>query len=100
MSPKIDKDTVDRLAHLARLEFNEEEKTELVQNMNRMLVFVDKLNELNTDRVEPLIYMCDEVNILREDEMKVTITQKEALMNAPQKDSDYIKVPKVVDNKK
>jgi aspartyl-tRNA(Asn)/glutamyl-tRNA(Gln) amidotransferase subunit C len=100
MSPKIDIDTIDRLAHLARLEFAGSEKQELVQNMNRMLEFVDKLNELNTSEVEPLIYMCDEVNVLREDVMKVTLTQKEALLNAPQKDSDYFKVPKVVDNKK
>jgi aspartyl-tRNA(Asn)/glutamyl-tRNA(Gln) amidotransferase subunit C len=100
MSPEIDKDTVDRLAHLARLEFAPEEKQALVGNMNRMLKFVEKLNELDTSQVEPLIYLCDEVNALRADVVKETITQKEALLNAPQKDSDYFKVPKVVDNKK
>ena len=97
---KIDKDTVDRIAHLARLEFGDAEKEKIVHNMNRMLAFVDKLNELNTEKVEPLIYMCDEVNVLREDEVRETITQKEALMNAPKKDSDYFKVAKVVDNRK
>jgi aspartyl-tRNA(Asn)/glutamyl-tRNA(Gln) amidotransferase subunit C len=96
---KIDKDTVDRIAHLARLEFADSEKAELITNMNRMLEFVDKLNELNTDRVEPLIYMCDEVNVLRDDVVVESISQKEALMNAPKKDSDYFKVPKVVDRK-
>jgi aspartyl-tRNA(Asn)/glutamyl-tRNA(Gln) amidotransferase subunit C len=94
---RINTDTVDRIAHLARLEFDKDEKLRIVDKMNRMLEFVDKLSELNTDQVEPLIYMCDEVNALREDVVVETITQKEALMNAPQKDSDYFKVPKVVD---
>jgi aspartyl-tRNA(Asn)/glutamyl-tRNA(Gln) amidotransferase subunit C len=98
MAQKIDIKTVDEVAHLARLEFNEEAKAEIVNDMNRMLAFVDKLNELNTDNVEPLIYMTDEHNVLREDEPQQTITQKEALKNAPKKDSDYFKVPKVIDN--
>ncbi len=97
---KIDKATVDAVAHLARLEFDDEEKQVLIGNMNRMIDFVDKLNELNTDHVEPLIYMCDEVNMLREDVVKETITQKEALLNAPKHDSDYFKVSKVVDRDK
>lgn len=94
---KIDKDTVDKIAHLARLEFENEAKEEMVKDMNNMLTFVDKLNELNTDKVEPLIYMSDEVNVLREDEVKHDISQEEALKNAPKKDSDYFKVPKVID---
>jgi aspartyl-tRNA(Asn)/glutamyl-tRNA(Gln) amidotransferase subunit C len=92
---KIDKNTVDRLAHLARLEFADQEKDRIVNEMNRMLTFIEKLNELDTEHVEPLIYMNDEVNVLREDVAKETITQKEALSNAPQKDSDYFRVPKV-----
>lgn len=98
MAQKIDIKTVDEVAHLARLEFNEDAKAEVLNDMNRMLAFVDKLNELDTDDVQPLIYMTDEVNVLREDEPKQTITQKEALKNAPKKDSDYFKVPKVIDN--
>jgi aspartyl-tRNA(Asn)/glutamyl-tRNA(Gln) amidotransferase subunit C len=97
---RIDKDTVDRIAHLARLEFDSTEKEQLITNMNRMLTFVDKLNELNTDNVEPLIYMCDERNVLREDVVIESITQKEALLNAPKHDSDYFKVSKVVDRDK
>lgn len=98
MAQKIDIKTVDEVAHLARLEFNDEAKAEIVNDMNRMLTFVDKLNELNTDNVEPLIYMTDERNVMREDEPQQTISQKEALKNAPKKDSDYFKVPKVIDN--
>lgn len=96
MAQKIDIKTVDEVAHLARLEFNDEAKAEIANDMNRMLAFVDKLNELDTDGVEPLIYMTDEKNILREDIAFDTLTQKEALKNAPRKDSDYFKVPKVI----
>lgn len=98
MAQKIDIKTVDEVAHLARLEFTEEGKVEILNDMNRMLAFVDKLNEMDTDGVEPLIYLTDEVNVMREDEPKITLTQKEALKNAPKKDSDYFKVPKVIDN--
>lgn len=97
MAQKIDIKTVDEIAHLARLEFNDEAKGEILNDMNRMLAFVDKLNELDTDKVEPLIYMTNETNILREDDAVKTVTQAEALKNAPKKDSDYFKVPKVID---
>jgi aspartyl-tRNA(Asn)/glutamyl-tRNA(Gln) amidotransferase subunit C len=96
---KIDHQTVDKIAHLARLEFENEAKTEIMKDMNNMLSFVEKLNELNTDNIEPLIYMTTEENNLREDEVKQDMTQQEALMNAPKKDSDYFKVPKVVEKK-
>ncbi len=99
MAQKIDIKTVDEVAHLARLEFNDESKAEILNDMNRMLQFVDKLNEMDTDGVEPLIYMTDEKNVMRADEPVQTITQKEALKNAPKKDSDYFKVPKVISNK-
>ena len=98
MAQKIDIKTVEEVAHLARLEFTEEGKADILNDMNRMLAFVDKLNEMDTNGVEPLIYMTDEKNVMREDESKNTLTQKEALKNAPKKDSDYFKVPKVIDN--
>jgi aspartyl-tRNA(Asn)/glutamyl-tRNA(Gln) amidotransferase subunit C len=97
MAEKIDIKTVDEIAHLARLEFNDAAKAEIVNDMNRMLAFVDKLNELDTESVEPLIYMTEEKNVLREDEVKQTLSQDQALKNAPKKDSDYFKVPKVID---
>ena len=98
MTKKIDIKTVDEIAHLARLEFNDDAKQGIITDMNRMLDFVEKLNELNTDNIEPLIYMTQEQNVLREDEPQITLTQKEALRNAPQKDTDYFKAPKVIDN--
>lgn len=96
---KFSEQTVDKLAHLSRLEFDGKEKQEIIYDLERMLVFVSKLNELDTTDIEPLIYMNEEVNILREDEIKQTISQNEALLNAPKKDSDYFKVPKVVEKK-
>lgn len=98
MAKKIDIKTVDEIAHLARLEFTSDAKEGIITDMNRMLDFVEKLNELNTDNVEPLIYMTQEQNVLREDIPQITLTQKEALKNAPQKDTDYFKAPKVIDN--
>ena len=92
----IDKSTVDRIAHLSRLQFNESETEAILQDMNKMLDFVEKLKELNTDGVEPLIYMLDEKASPREDVVVSNTTQEEALKNAPDADSDYIKVPKVI----
>ena len=93
---KIDKTMVDKLADLARLEFENEAKEEIINDLNRIVSFVEKLNELDTSNVEPLIYMNEEVNVLREDEVKQEITQEDALRNAPKRDSDYFKVPKVL----
>jgi aspartyl-tRNA(Asn)/glutamyl-tRNA(Gln) amidotransferase subunit C len=97
MASTIDIQMVDQLAHLARLEFEKEAKEEILNDMNRMLAFVEKLNELDTENVQPLIYMTDETNVLRPDIPEETVTQKEALKNAPKKDSDYFKAPKVIE---
>jgi aspartyl-tRNA(Asn)/glutamyl-tRNA(Gln) amidotransferase subunit C len=96
---KITPDTVDKLATLSRLEFDGKSKEAIMGDLNRMLDFVSKLNELDTTGVEPLIYMNDERNVLRNDEVRTDITQKQALSSAPKKDSDYFKVPKVVEKK-
>lgn len=97
---QIDEKTIDRVAELARLEFNTEEKAEIKNDLNRILQFVDKLNELDTENVAPLVFMTDEVNATRPDEVKLEITQAEALKNAPQKDAFYFKLPKVLDSGK
>ncbi|MCB0400820.1 MAG: Asp-tRNA(Asn)/Glu-tRNA(Gln) amidotransferase subunit GatC [Flavobacteriales bacterium] len=92
----VDNQTVDKIAELAKLQFTDAAKEEIKQDLNKMLDFVDKLNELDTDGVEPLIYMLDEEQELRVDDVAGHVTQEEALKNAPNKDSDYIKVPKVI----
>jgi aspartyl-tRNA(Asn)/glutamyl-tRNA(Gln) amidotransferase subunit C len=93
---KIDRKDIEKLAHLSRLELTEEELVNMESDMNKMLHFVEKINELDLDGVEPLAYVSDEVNILREDEVKQDITHDEALKNAPDKDTDYFRVPKVI----
>lgn len=93
---KIDLNTVDKIAELAKLEFDESSRNEILKDMNRMLEFVDKLKEIDTTGVEPLIFMTDEVNVYRQDEVKMEITQEEALKNAPKKDMYYFRVPKVI----
>lgn len=96
---KIDKELIDKLAHLARLEFNDEQKSKIEQDLNRILNFMESLNELDTSNVEPLIYMTDEQNVFRKDEVKQEVSHEDALKNAPKKDSDYFRVPKVIDQK-
>ena len=93
----IDSDTVDKIAHLARLELAPDEKQEMIGDMNRILDFMAKLNEVNTLNVEPLVYMSADVNVFREDEVKQLITTEEALSNAPKHDDKYILVAKVIE---
>jgi aspartyl-tRNA(Asn)/glutamyl-tRNA(Gln) amidotransferase subunit C len=94
---KITEELIDHIAHLARLEFRGEDKASIQKDMERMIEFVDKLSEVDTANVEPLIFMSEEINRVREDEPKVTVSHEEALKNAPKKDSDYFRIPKVLD---
>lgn len=87
---------IERLAHLARLEFSEEEKKELKVDLERMIEFVEKLKEVDTAGEEPLLHITNAVNVLRNDEVKQTITKQEALLNAPLSDGNFFKVPKVI----
>lgn len=90
----VDKETIKKIAHLARLEFNEKEADKMSDNFNKILAWMDKLNEVNTDKVEPLIHMSEEINVLREDVVNNSLSHEDALFNAPKKDSDYFRVPK------
>jgi aspartyl-tRNA(Asn)/glutamyl-tRNA(Gln) amidotransferase subunit C len=87
---------VEKVAHLARLKFDESEKESIKQDLQRMIEFADKLNELNLDGVEPLLHMSEEVNVLREDWIKGSINREDALKNAPEHDEQFFKVPKVI----
>ena len=92
----IKEEVVEHIAHLARLEFEGERKKVISEDLQRIVSFMDKLQEVDTENVEPLIYMTSEINHLREDVATVTVTQEEALKNAPKKDSDYFRIPKVL----
>jgi len=95
----IDEETVDKIAHLARLELSGSEKQEMIKDMNKILGFMDKLNEIDTTGVEPLVYMTGNINSFREDVVKQDITHEEALLNAPKHDDEYFLVAKVIDLK-
>lgn len=94
---KITDEVIDHIAHLSRLEFEGDQKVAIKNDMEKIIGFMDKLSEIPTDNVEPLIFMSDEINRLRDDVAEVTITHEAALKNAPKKDSDYFRIPKVLD---
>jgi aspartyl-tRNA(Asn)/glutamyl-tRNA(Gln) amidotransferase subunit C len=87
---------VENLARLSRLQFNDSEKTEIKKDLQRMIHFVEKLNELDTTGVEPLLHMSSNVNVLREDIEEGSVSRAEGLKNAPSSDGIFFKVPKVI----
>ena len=94
---KIDQETLAKIAHLARLDLDAKDIDKMLKDMNNMVNFVEKLKEVNTDGVEPLTTMSHEINTLREDEVKPHLDHDQVLQNAPKKDSDYFRVPKVLE---
>lgn len=98
---QVDDTLIDKLAKLSKLSFNSEEaRQEIKSDLTKILGFMEKLNELNTDGVEPLIYINEDSNVFRNDEVKYYLTKEEALANAPIKNEDYILVPKFVNTPK
>lgn len=87
---------IDKLAHLSRLEFAKEAKEEIKNDLQKMIGFIDKLNELDTTGVEPLLHMSDNMNIFAKDEVRGSISREEVFKNAPLHDDQFFKVPKVV----
>ncbi len=94
---KIDKDLLNKIAHLARLEFDENTAGEMMKDMSEILTWVEKLNELDTEGIAPITTMSHEVNMIREDVVGPQLSHERALKNAPKKDSDYFRVPKVLE---
>lgn len=90
---------VNNLANLSRLQFNDSEKEIIKQDLQRMIEFVDKLQELDTTGVEPLLHMGDTMNVLRDDKVQGSITREEGLKNAPETDGVFFRVPKVIERK-
>lgn len=93
---KVDKALVEKVANLAKLEFDEKAKEKIVSDLDKIIAFINKLDELDTQDLTPLIYMSEETNVLRADHVGEHSAKEDALKNAPQKDSDYFKVPKVL----
>jgi aspartyl-tRNA(Asn)/glutamyl-tRNA(Gln) amidotransferase subunit C len=93
---KIDKKLILKLEKLSRLELSEKEREQIQKDLNNILKMVEKLEELDTDDVEPLLHVSDGENVLRQDEIKNQLSKEEALSNSPDSDGDYFKVPKVI----
>lgn len=94
---KIDLNTVKKIAHLARLEFDEEGAEKMKKDMTQILDWEEQLNEIDTEGLDPITTMSSEENVLREDVVGEHLTHEKALLNAPQRDSDYFRVPKVLE---
>ena len=95
-SMEVNRETIEKLARLSRLHFSEEEKMEIQADLQKMIHFVDKLNELDTTGLEPVLHMSAEKNMLREDVVQGAVTAEEALTNAPEKHQSFFTVPKVI----
>ena len=87
---------VDKLANLSKLSFSDSEKEEIKSDLQRMISFVEKINELKLEGIPPRLHMSNSVNVLREDVVSGSISRAEGLQNAPLHDGTFIKVPKVI----
>ena len=96
---KVNNKLVEHLAHLSRLDFDDDSKEKMKFDFEKMLDFVAKLEKVDTANVEPLSYISSELNVLREDKVEQVLTQEQALKNAPVNDTDYIRIPKVIESK-
>jgi aspartyl-tRNA(Asn)/glutamyl-tRNA(Gln) amidotransferase subunit C len=94
---KIKIETIQKMAHLSRLELTPAEEIVLAAEAEKILDWMNQLNEIDTSDVEPLLHMHSNSNVFREDIAKHTITKEEGLFNAPQKIKDYFTVPKVIE---
>ncbi len=94
---KINRELLDKIAHLSRLEFDEKDAEKMIRDMTEIVDWVEKLKEVDTEGVEPLTTMSHEINSLREDEVKGHLDHERALLHAPKKDTDYFRVPKVLE---
>ncbi len=93
---EIDKESLAKVAHLARLNVNPQQEDKLLKDMSEILSWVEKLKELDTDGVAPLTHMTQEVNVLRDDIAEQTISTQDGLKNAPDHDEKFFKVPNVM----
>jgi aspartyl-tRNA(Asn)/glutamyl-tRNA(Gln) amidotransferase subunit C len=87
---------IQQLAMLARLEINAGESEEIRHDLQRMITFVEKLGELDTTDVKPMLHMTTDTNVMREDRVLPLISREEGLQNAPSHNGEYFKVPKVI----
>ncbi len=93
----VTKEDVQYMAHLARLELKDDQAEGLKEDMNKILGYMEKLDQLDTSNVKPLEHVTEQPSTLRKDEAKEPLSHKDALKNAPDADSDYFRVPRVIE---
>lgn len=94
---KLTRDEIRRIAALARLRLSADEEAQLTEQLSRILQYMDKLNQLDTSRVEPLAHTVDIVNAFRQDKVTNQPNPEAILANAPAKDQTFFKVPKIIE---
>ncbi|MCX7923802.1 MAG: Asp-tRNA(Asn)/Glu-tRNA(Gln) amidotransferase subunit GatC [Clostridia bacterium] len=94
---KITKETIQHVANLARLNLTEQEKEKLTYEMENIISYVDKLNELDTSGIEPTAHVLPVKNVFREDKTKKSFDREKILANAPSQEDGCFKVPKIVE---
>jgi len=94
---KISSSEVEYVAHLARLEISDKEKEKFTFQLNDILLYIDKLNELNTQGVEPMSHAIAVTNAFREDRVLDSIGTEKSLANAPDARGEFFRVPKIID---
>jgi len=97
MKDKVNSELLQNIAHLARLEFEAESEEKMIADLNLILDWMEKLDELDTSNVEPLIHISEEINQVREDKAEEALEHEKGLASAPKRDSDYFRVPKVLE---
>ncbi len=98
MAQRIDQSEVKKVAKLARLELTETELEEFTSQLSAILDYVAKMNELDTENVEPLAHCLPISNVFRQDVVKPSLGTEKALANAPERDNEFFKVPKILDD--
>lgn len=94
---KIDQATLQKLAHLARLNFDAQGAEKMGKDLSQVLDWIDQLQEVPTEDVLPLTNMSSEINAFRADEVGNQLSQKQALENAPKQENGFFTVPKVME---
>ena len=94
---KITMAEVEHVARLARLELNEQEKEKMRAQLDSILSYIDKLNELDTSGVEPTSHVLPLTNVFREDGVRPSLSQEEALANAPDRHDLLFRVPRILE---
>jgi aspartyl-tRNA(Asn)/glutamyl-tRNA(Gln) amidotransferase subunit C len=97
MERKIDEAQVRKVAKLSRLDLTEAEVEEFAGQLSAIIDYVEKMNELDTEKVEPLAHCLPINNIFRDDSIKESLGTEKTLANAPQRDGEFFKVPKILD---